>query len=103
MQENFKKLSTQLFENLNNEETLMLSLSAENSHFCRLNQSKVRQIGNVVDTRLSLSIIYDNRICHGGITLTNDFDADLKDPFSGALTIPNSTPLKSYLDEVITG
>ena len=36
---------------------LMLSLSAENSHFCRLNQSKVRQIGEVQDIQISLSII----------------------------------------------
>ena len=35
--------------------------------------------------------------------ILGDFDADLKDPFSGSLTIPNSTLLKSYLDEVITG
>ena len=35
--------------------------------------------------------------------ILGDFDADLKDSFSGSLTIPNSTLLKSYLDEVITG
>ena len=56
----------------------MLSLSAENSHFCRLNQSKVRQIGEVQDVRLSLSIINNNRVCHGSITLMNSFDADLE-------------------------
>ena len=78
MQENFKKLSTQLFKNLNNKETLMLSLSAEKSHFCRLNQSKVRQIGEVQDVRLSLSIINSSRICHGSITLMNNFETDLK-------------------------
>ncbi len=78
MQENFKKLSTQLFKNINKKETLMLSLSAENSHFCRLNQSKVRQIGEVQDVRLSLSIINSNRICHGSITLMNNFEIDLK-------------------------
>ena len=78
MQENFKKLSAELFKNLSNEETLMLSLCAENSHFCRLNQSKVRQIGEVQDVRLSLSIINNNRICHGSITLMNNFDVDLE-------------------------
>ena len=78
MQENFKRLSDSLFQLLSNQETLMLSLSAENSHFCRLNQSKVRQIGEVQDMQLSLSIINDNRICHGSITLTNDFDTDLE-------------------------
>ena len=77
MQNNFKNLSDQLFKSLNKEEILTLSLSGENSHFCRLNQSKVRQIGDVVDTRLSLSIIHDNRICHGGITLSNHFDTDI--------------------------
>ena len=78
MQNNFKNLSERLFKSLNKEEILTLSLSGEKSHFCRLNQSKVRQIGNVVDTRLSLSIIYDNRICHGGITLSNHFDTDIE-------------------------
>lgn len=77
MQENFKRLSDNLFQLLSNQETLMLSLSAENSHFCRLNQSKVRQIGEVQDMQLSLSIINNNRICHGSITLTNNFDIDL--------------------------
>ena len=78
MQENFKRLSDKLFGNLGNEEVLMLSLSAENSHFCRLNQSKVRQIGEVQDVRLSLSIINNNRVCHGSITLMNSFDTDLE-------------------------
>ena len=78
MQENFKRLSDNLFQLLSNQETLMLSLSAENSHFCRLNQSKVRQIGEVQDMQLSLSIINNNRICHGSITLTNNFDTDLE-------------------------
>ena len=77
MQENFKRLSDNLFQLLSNQETLMLSLSAENSHFCRLNQSKVRQIGEVQDMQLSLSIINNNRICHGSITLTNNIDTDL--------------------------
>ena len=78
MQNNFKNLSDQLFKSLNREEVLTLSLSGENSHFCRLSQSKVRQIGDVVDTRLSLSIIHNNRICHGGITLSNHFDTDIE-------------------------
>ena len=77
MQNNFKKLSDELFQSLNSQETLMLSLSAENSHFCRLNQSKVRQIGEVQDMQISLSIINNNRICHGSITLMNNFDIDL--------------------------
>ena len=54
---NSKQLSDKLFQSLNTEETLMLSLSAEKSHFCRLNQSKVRQIGEVQDAQLSISII----------------------------------------------
>tara|TARA_B100002051_G_C16740627_1_gene644077 strand:- start:1341 stop:2660 length:1320 start_codon:yes stop_codon:yes gene_type:complete len=78
MNDNFKKLSSELFNLLDGDQVLTLSLSGENSHFCRLSQSKVRQIGDVLDTNISLSIIYDNRICHGGITLTNNFETDLK-------------------------
>mgnify|MGYP002851198805 FL=1 len=78
MDSNFKNLSDRLFGLLDNDQILTLSLSGENSHFCRLSESKVRQIGDVIDTSLSLSIISDNRICHGGITLTNDFETNLK-------------------------
>ena len=75
---NFRKLSDKLFSLLNSDEVLTLSFSAENSHFCRLSQSKIRQIGDVTDANLSLSIISNDRVCHGGITLTNNFDVDLK-------------------------
>ena len=44
MQNNFKNLSDQLFKSLNKEEILTLSLSGESSHFCRLNQSKDRNL-----------------------------------------------------------
>ena len=74
----FKQLSNKLFSLLNSDEVLTLSLSGEDSHFCRFSQSKVRQIGDVVDTNLSLSIIFDNRVAHGGITLTNDFNKDIE-------------------------
>ena len=78
MQNNFKNLSDQLFKLLDKNDTLTLSISGEKSHFCRFNQSKVRQIGDVVDTNLSLSIINNNRICHGGITLCNDSEVNMK-------------------------
>ena len=78
MQENFKKLSEYLFSLVTKNEVLTLSVSGEKSNFCRFNQSKVRQIGNVVDTNLSLSLINDSRICHGGITLSNDYNVDTK-------------------------
>ena len=58
MNDNFKKLSSELFNLLDGDQVLTLSLSGENSHFCRLSQSKVRQIGDVLDTNISLSIIY---------------------------------------------
>ena len=57
MQNNFKNLSDTLFALLDKDEILMLSLSGESSHFCRFNDSKVRQIGDVTDANLSLSII----------------------------------------------
>ena len=78
MENAFKKISDKLFSSLNKDEVLMLSISGENSDFCRFNQSKVRQIGEVLDSRLSLSLINDNRICHGSITLSRDLENDLK-------------------------
>jgi hypothetical protein len=78
MENNFNKISNALFKTLNKDEILMLSISGEKSHFCRFNQSKVRQIGEVLDSNLSLSVINDKRICHGGITLSHHFEKDLK-------------------------
>ena len=78
MENMFKQISDHLFSSLNKDEVLMLSISGENSHFCRFNQSKVRQIGEVLDSRLSLSLINDNRICHGSITLSRNLENDLK-------------------------
>ena len=72
----FKRISHKLFSNLDSKQILTLSLSSENSHFCRLSNSKVRQIGDVLDTNLSLSIIDDGKICHGAITLSNNFEID---------------------------
>ena len=59
MENNFNKISNALFKTLNKDEILMLSISGEKSHFCRFNQSKVRQIGEVLDSNLSLSVIVD--------------------------------------------
>ena len=78
MENAFKKISDKLFSSLNKDEVLMLSISGENSDFCRFNQSKVRQIGEVLDSRLSLSLINDKRICHGSITLSRDLENDIK-------------------------
>ena len=78
MENMFKNISNNLFKALSKDEILMLSVSGENSHFCRFNQSKVRQIGEVLDSRLSLSLINNNRICHGSITLTFNLENDLK-------------------------
>ncbi len=78
MENMFKQISNSLFSSLNKDEVLMLSISGENSDFCRFNQSKVRQIGEVLDSRLSLSLINDNRICHGSITLSRNLENDLK-------------------------
>ena len=77
MENMFKNISNNLFKALSKDEILMLSISGENSHFCRFNQSKVRQIGEVLDSRLSLSLINNNRICHGSITLTFNLENDL--------------------------
>ena len=78
MENAFKKISNKLFSSLNRDEVLMLSISGENSDFCRFNQSKVRQIGEVLDSRLSLSLINDKRISHGSITLSRDLENDIK-------------------------
>ena len=77
MQNNFKNLSDQLFKSLNKEEILTLSLSGESSHFCRFNESKVRQISHVIDGNINLELICRNKKTVHELTLTSDFDSTL--------------------------
>lgn len=74
----FEKLSANLFSHLDSKQILTLSLSGEESHFCRLSNSKVRQIGDVIDTNLSLSMIDNGKVCHSAITLSNNLEIDSK-------------------------
>ena len=90
MENAFKKISNKLFSSLNRDEVLMLSISGENSDFCRFNQSKVRQIGEVLDSRLSLSLINDKRICHGSITLGRNLENDINEILNPYFTTKKS-------------
>ncbi len=59
-------------------EHLTLKLSSERSQFIRFNHAKVRQIGNVVDGCLKLTLIRDQRTSYRTFPFTGDLEIDLQ-------------------------
>ncbi|MBF0277573.1 MAG: TldD/PmbA family protein [SAR324 cluster bacterium] len=60
-EEAFETVSSRLFEMLGNNECLTISIDGESSHFIRINQSKVRQVGLVDEVRCSLELKINRR------------------------------------------
>ncbi|RDV00703.1 TldD/PmbA family protein [Trinickia dinghuensis] len=58
-------------------EVTLLSLSAEHSEFIRFNQAKVRQIGSVLQGKLTLRLIDGARQAYSTMTVAGRLDADL--------------------------
>ena len=54
MKEYFFSISEKIMNHLNSDEHITLSINGENSEFIRINNAKVRQIGTVSDTTLSI-------------------------------------------------
>jgi hypothetical protein len=53
----FQKISEYLFNNLENNEILILNFDAEQTDFVRFNHAKIRQAGNVNQATLTLSLV----------------------------------------------
>ena len=68
----FFNISESLFNSLNNGEELNISTSGENTQFIRFNNAKIRQSGLVLDSDLSINLIYNNRSCEKSFTLCNN-------------------------------
>ncbi len=60
MKTSFYKLSEYLFSQLKKEEYLTLDLFGEESHFVRINKSKIRQSGVVKDAEVTLKYVSQN-------------------------------------------
>lgn len=73
LQDAFLELSKKLFTNRHANEEILLSLSAEESDFCRFNKAKIRQIGGVKQHYLTMRLVNSKR--HLQSTLCLDFNA----------------------------
>jgi predicted Zn-dependent protease len=76
-EESFNRVCERLFSQLQPEEYLIVQLRAENTHFIRFNNAKVRQSGIVIDGEVSLKFITNQRINSANFPLTGDVYTDL--------------------------
>lgn len=78
-QRHFSSLADAIERTRSGEETILLSLSAEESEFIRFNEGKVRQIGSVSQGKLTLRLIDGARQAYSTLTLGGDAVADLRE------------------------
>lgn len=77
MKKYFFNLSEKVLESLSSDEHLTISINGENSQFIRINNAKIRQIGRVKDSSLSLELIKNNRKIGISFTVQRDAEKDL--------------------------
>ena len=73
MKEYFFTLSSKVLDTLSADENLTISINGENSQFIRINNAKVRQIGEVFDSSLNLEFIKNNLLCLSILKLNKVF------------------------------
>ena len=78
MKNYFFDISKKIMNTLGEHENLTLSINGENSEFIRINNAKVRQIGTVSDSQLSIELIKNNRKISISFTLQRNFEKDLE-------------------------
>ena len=74
----YNEISDALFSALSASEVLAIELSGEQSLFVRLNQGRVRQVGEVEEAGLSLRLFDRDRQVMGSLTLTGEAGRDRK-------------------------
>ena len=94
MKEYFFNISEKIMNTLSLDENLTLSISGENSEFIRINNAKVRQIGTVNDTQLSIELIKNSRKIGISFTLQRNLEKDLK------LSLKHIEILRSNVDSL---
>ncbi len=77
MKEFFNKISKKMLEQIHADEVMIINFDAEISNFIRLNNSKIRQAGNVKQLDLSLSLICKKKIHTSSIRLSGNIDRDI--------------------------
>jgi predicted Zn-dependent protease len=74
----FNLVNEKLYSQLKKDEYLIVQLRAENTQFIRFNQAKVRQTGVVIDGKVSLKLIANQRVTSAEFPLTGDSSIDLE-------------------------
>ena len=72
----FNQLIDALLPQLNDDEAVQVLLIAEDSHFTRFNQAKVRQTGTVVNGSLMLMLMVNHRVANESIPFTDEKETD---------------------------
>ncbi|MEM9004364.1 MAG: metallopeptidase TldD-related protein [Cyanobacteria bacterium P01_F01_bin.86] len=72
----FNQLIDALLPQLNDDEDIQVLLIAEDSHFTRFNQAKVRQTGTVVNGSLALMLMVNQRLASESISFTGEKESD---------------------------
>ncbi|MEO1297862.1 MAG: metallopeptidase TldD-related protein, partial [Cyanobacteria bacterium J06636_16] len=72
----FNQLLDALIPQLNDDETMQVLLIAEDSHFTRFNQARVRQTGTVVNGSLKLVLMVNHRVANESIPFTGEKETD---------------------------
>ncbi|MGY6528793.1 MAG: metallopeptidase TldD-related protein [Cyanobacterium sp.] len=96
----FDYIGTVLMGQLRDGQYLVWELTAENSHFVRFNNAKVRQTGMVVDGQVSMKMIAEGRIAYVDFPLTGDKEVDLsiaQESFDYLQGIISQLPLDPYI------
>ena len=77
-EQSFNQVCDRLFATIKPTEYLIVQLKAENSQFIRFNNAKVRQTGIVIDGKVSIQLIANQRTNSANFPLTGDVTADIK-------------------------
>ena len=77
MKQYFYDLADKLTKRCDENQIMLLELSAEDSEFVRFNNSLVRQAGSVTQTYLSMELIEGAKHASESVTLSGDLEADL--------------------------
>ena len=77
-EQSFNQICDRLFSKIKSNEYFIIQLKAEKSHFIRFNNAKVRQTGIVIDAKVSLRLIENQRTNSANFPLTGDVTTDIE-------------------------
>ena len=77
MREYFQKITSKVFEEVKDGETVFFALDGEETGFCRFNKGKIRQTGEIFQVDVSLNLIFNSREARKGVRLSLNEEEDL--------------------------